>query len=266
MGRYPIHLPSLLVLVHVACMVLTCLLYLFGQETVLGFFVFDSSQVLYAGRIWQIATYAFVHQPSNLIWFAIEMYMLFVFGREVERFIGRRAFIILYVLLLLVPSLLLTLWGLGQRTGLVGSAGIHFGIFIAFAAIYPNAEIFFRITAKWIALILVAISSLQSLAYHGWSELVVLWLSVGVACGFVQWRGAGVQLEWLSEWTSRWRSRRALRVVPPASQRRTVEPDDIYDSIDPVLDKISKSGIGSLTASERRALDRARNRLLNKSK
>jgi len=266
MGRYPIHLPSLLVLVHVACMVLTCLLYLFGQETVLGFFVFDSSRVLYAGRIWQIATYAFVHQPSNLIWFAIEMYMLFVFGREVERFIGRRAFIILYVLLLFVPSLLLTAWGLGQRTGLAGSAGIHFGIFIAFAAIYPNAEIFFRITAKWIALILVAISSLQSLAYHGWSELVVLWLSVGVACGFVQWRGAGVQLEWLSEWTSRWRSRRALRVVPPASQRRTVEPDDIYDSIDPVLDKISKSGIGSLTASERRALDRARNRLLNKSK
>jgi hypothetical protein len=44
-----------------------------------------------------------------------------------------------------------------------------------------------------------------------------------------------------------------------------VEPEDIYDSIDPVLDKISKSGIGSLTASERRALDRARNRLLKKS-
>jgi hypothetical protein len=57
-----------------------------------------------------------------------------------------------------------------------------------------------------------------------------------------------------------------LSVVPPPSARRVVEPEDIYDSIDPVLDKISKSGIGSLTASERRALDRARNRLLNKSK
>jgi len=35
--------------------------------------------------------------------------------------------------------------------------------------------------------------------------------------------------------------------------------------VDPILDKISKSGIGSLTASERRQLDRARNRLLKES-
>ena len=37
------------------------------------------------------------------------------------------------------------------------------------------------------------------------------------------------------------------------------------ESIDPLLDKISKSGINSLTASERRTLDRARNQLLKKS-
>jgi hypothetical protein len=91
-------------------------------------------------------------------------------------------------------------------------------------------------------------------------------MSVGLAFGFVRMRGVGPELEWLTGWTARWRSRRALSVVPPPSARRVVEPEDIYDSIDPVLDKISKSGIGSLTASERRALDRARNRLLNKSK
>ena len=44
------------------------------------------------------------------------------------------------------------------------------------------------------------------------------------------------------------------------------EPDDVYTSIDPILDKISKSGIGSLTASERRQLDRERERLLKNSK
>jgi hypothetical protein len=44
-----------------------------------------------------------------------------------------------------------------------------------------------------------------------------------------------------------------------------VEPEDVYASVDPILDKIAKSGIGSLTASERQALDRARNRLLKKS-
>ena len=156
MGRYPIHVPTLLVIVHVGCMVLACLFFLLGQEAILGYLAFDSAQILYAGRVWQIATYAFVHPPSNLLWFAVEMYMLFVFGREVERFIGRRAFLALYAVLLFVPTLLLTLCGFWFRTGLAGSSGIHFGIFIAFAAIYPNAEIFFRIMAKWIALILIS--------------------------------------------------------------------------------------------------------------
>ena len=110
--------------------------------------LFDSARVLGAGQIWRLATYAFVHSPSMLLWFAIEMYMLFVFGREVERFIGQRAYIALYALLLLVPSLVLTVWGLGQRTGLAGSLALHFGIFVAFAAIYPAAELLLRITAN----------------------------------------------------------------------------------------------------------------------
>jgi hypothetical protein len=265
MGRYPIHVTTLLVITHVICMIIGCLLIAVGAGSFLGVLTFDSAQVLYGGRLWQIATYALVHSPSALIWFAIEMYMLFTFGREVERFIGRRAFIALYLLLLLVPPLLLTVWGLWQRTGLAGSATIHFAIFIAFATIYPNVELFLRIMAKWVALVFVAAYSLQLLAYHGWSELAVLWLSVALVYGFVQLRGTGPELAWLTEWTSRWRSKRSLSVVPRPTVRRVMEPENICESIDPVLDKISKSGIGSLTASERRALDRARNRLLKKS-
>jgi hypothetical protein len=264
MGRYPVHITTLLVMIHVVCMIIGCLLIAVGAGSFLGVLTFDSAQVLH-GRLWQVATYALVHSPSALIWFAIEMYMLFAFGREVERFIGRRAFIALYLLLLLAPPLFLTVWGLWQRTGLAGSATIHFAIFIAFATIYPNVELFLRIMAKWVALVFVAAYSLQLLAYHSWSELAVLWLSVALAYGFVQVRGAGPELAWLTEWTSRWRSKRSLSVVPRPTVRRVVEPENICESIDPVLDKISKSGIGSLTASERRALDRARNRLLNKS-
>ncbi|MEO5753480.1 MAG: rhomboid family intramembrane serine protease [Chthoniobacterales bacterium] len=266
MGRYPIHVPTLLVIVHVTCMILGCFLLAFGGGSVLSALAFDSAQVLQGGRIWQVATYAFVHPPSGLIWFAIEMYMLFTFGREVERFIGRTAFIVLYALLLFIPPLLLCLWGMWQRTGLVGSSTIHFALFIAFAAIYPNVELFLRVLAKWVALIFVAAYSLQLLAYHGWSELGVLWASLAVAYGFVQFRSSGPELIWWSEWKSRRRSKRTLTVVPREPARRAAEPENIYESIDPVLDKISKSGIGSLTASERRALDRARNRLLNKSK
>jgi membrane associated rhomboid family serine protease len=265
-GRYPIYVTTLLLIVHVACMIAGCVLFTPASGAFYGHLNFESADVLYGGRLWEIITYAFVHPPSGLIWFAVEMYMLFAFGREVERFIGRRAFIALYLLLLLVPPILLSFWGIWQRTGLAGSATIHFSIFIAFAAIYPNVELFLRVMAKWVALILLAIYSLQLLAYHVWPELAVLWMSVALTYSFVQLRGAAPELGWVRDWQSRWRSRRALRVVPRPTARRVVEPEDIYDSIDPVLDKISKSGIGSLTANERRALDRARARLLNKSK
>jgi len=264
-GRYPIYVTTLIMIVHVTCMIIGCFLIAFGAGSLLGLLTFDSAHVLYGGRLWQIVTYAFVHPPSGLIWFAIEMYMLFAFGREVERFIGRRSFIALYLLLLFAPPVLLSIWGIWQRTGLAGSATIHFGIFIAFAAIYPNVELFLRVLAKWVALILTAAYSLQLLAYHIWSDLIVLWMSVGLACGFVQLRGVGLEAGWLREWQSRWRSKRSLRVVPRPTARRVIEPENIYESIDPVLDKISKFGIGSLTASERRALDRARDRLLHKS-
>jgi hypothetical protein len=61
------------------------------------------------------------------------------------------------------------------------------------------------------------------------------------------------------------RRRPRLTVVQKSSARRVVEPDDVYESIDPILDKISRAGLGSLTETERKILDRARNRLLKKS-
>jgi membrane associated rhomboid family serine protease len=262
-GRHPIHVTTLLVAIHVFMAVVACFV---GGIGILGHLAFDSALVLQRGEIWQLATYAFVHSPSGLLWFAIEMYMLFVFGREVERFIGSRAFIVLYLILLLAPTLALTLWGLSERTGLAGSPALHFGIFVGFVTIYPNVDLLLRIAAKWVALTLGAVYTLQLIAYRDWSGLAVLWVSMGAAFLFIRSRGAGPELEWWSDLKSRWQPKPKFQVVPRSSStpRRVVESENVHESIDPVLDKISKQGINSLTAMERRALDRARNRLLKK--
>jgi membrane associated rhomboid family serine protease len=261
-GRHPVHVTTLLVAVHVFAAIVACFL---GGAGILGHLAFDSALVWQRGEFWQLATYAFVHSPSALLWFAVEMYMLFVFGREVERFIGRRAFIILYLFLLLAPTVLLSLWGLSDRAGIAGSPALHFGIFIAFATIYPNVQLLLRIQAKWVAMALAAISTLQLLAYRDWSAMAVLWISIAAAFFFIRLRGVGPELVWWSNLKSRWQPRPKFQVVPRSTPRRVVEPENVHDSIDPVLDKISKQGINSLTASERRALDRARARLLKKS-
>ena len=265
MGRYPVDVTTILVGLHVTCAILAAILIAFGAGSMLAYLQFDTAAVWSGGQVWRLLTYAFVHAPSALLWFAVEMYMLFVFGREVERFIGRRAYIVIYLILLIAPAAVLTVWGLWQRSALAGSPALHFGIFVAFATIYPRVELFLRIMAKWIALILAGVYTFQLLAYHAWTDLAVVWTSIGAAFLFIEIRGAGPELAWWNNMKERIGPKPKLHVVQKSVSRRAVEPDDLYASIDPILDKISKSGIGSLTANERRRLNRERDRLLKKS-
>ena len=267
MGRYPVDVTTMLVGLHVVVAILTAILVGFVGSSILAWLQFDSAAVLRGGQIWRLFTYAFIHAPtpSGLLWFAVEMYMLFVFGREVERFVGRRAYVALYLTLLLLPAVVLTLLSFSTPTTFATSTALHFAVFVAFATIYPNVELFLRIMAKWVALIFVAIGTLSALAMRDWQTLVVLWTSVGAAFLFVELCGAGPELGWWTDLKARFGPKPKFQVVQKTRPRRPAEPDDVYTSIDPILDKISKFGIGSLTASERRQLNRERERLLKKS-
>src|SRR5260370_3339252 len=111
----------MLVGLHVAAAVFAAILVAIGAGSVLTWLQFDSAAVWYGAQVWRLFTYAFVHAPSGLLWFAIEMYLLFVFGREVERFIGRHSYIALYLVFLITRAALLLLWGLRQAPVRAGS-------------------------------------------------------------------------------------------------------------------------------------------------
>ncbi len=262
-GRYPVDVTSILVALHAFTMIAGSILIATHQGYIVDAMLFDSAQVLRAGHFWQLATYAFVHPPT--IWFALNLYFLFFFGREVERFVGRRAFLILYAGLLLLPSFLLTIWGLSGRIIYGDSNALHFGIFVAFAAIYPSVELFFRIQAKWMALAFGLLSGLDLLSKNAWPQLGAFLLTVAFAIAYIRSRGVGDEPEWWANLRAKFQPKPKFQVVPRAPARRVIEPENVYESIDPLLEKISKSGINSLTANERRALDRARNQLLKKS-
>lgn len=268
MGRYPVDVTTILVASHITLMVLTCVFLglVPGSGSFINWLMFDSALVLHGNAIHQIISYAFVHSPSALLWFAIEMYMLFAFGREVERFLGRRTFIWLYALLLVAPTLVLTLVGAWLRVGLAGSGVLHFGIFLAFVIIYPSVEMMMvRLPMKWIALILLGIGLLADLAIHDWGSMIVLSVTAIVSYFFMRTRGVGGEMEWWENLKMRLQPKPKFQVVRSTPTTRPPESEDIDSVVDPLLEKISKHGINSLTASERRTLDRARNQLLRKS-
>ncbi len=267
-GTFSIHATEFLLIMHVASMIALALWAAFSaqplQATTLDYFLSYSPElILEKFQIWRLATYVLQNYPS--LWFALGMLMLWWFGREVERFYGRRNFLICYGVLTVVPALLGLLPFLNFP--LVGPSQVHFGIFILFAATYPSVPMFFRIEARWVAGIYLALFSLLYLASRSLSGLTLLWVGAFLAYGMTRWMGRG---EWLpgnlQSFLPSFRSPQ-LTVVrsEPASSAPLKKTNDPVASIDPILEKIARSGLSSLTPREHAALRAASGELQKKS-
>ena len=261
-GRYPVRIITIIVAAYVLGMFGTVILSTAGIS--LMPFAFNAGTFVH-GALWQPFTCTLIQSPS--FFFLISMLFLHWSGAEVEKFLGRNRFLAFVALLLLTPTVIMLIWSaFGEQWIYRGSYELTIGMFIAFATLYPNMEMFGWVTLKWLAFAGLVLASMQYLPTHDWGYLSVLWAMCLVSfcyVRFVQERPpVDLNLERLRFWKRR---RPKLRVVQKSSARRVVEPDDISASVDPILDKISKSGIGSLTESERRQLDRARKRLLKDS-
>ena len=248
---YPMHGAVLLIVLHCTAMAACALLTGAGCGGVFNYLMLTPRELM-AGRVWQLFTYAFVAMPS--LSFAFDMLMLYWFGMGLETSLGRPRFFSFYALLILVQSLFHVLaYGVLIKVPfdmpLAGLGSVVLGVFIAYATIYPDVEIFFGLTAKLIVFVLLGIHVLSDLAYHSWIGLISLSLIAGFS--YCAMRALGFQGGF--EWWDRWASGDGGRPRPaePAKDERH------QDSINLILDKIASRGINSLTADERRALERA---------
>lgn len=72
----------------------------------------------------------------------------------------------------------------------------------------------------------------------------------------------GAEPMWWERWISDWKHRRMMR----HTQLRVVREQEAEKSLDDILDKISRQGMQSLTAAERKTLDRTRSALIEKDR
>jgi hypothetical protein len=250
------------------------------------------------GQLWRLVTYPLVNPPS--FWFALEMVMLYYFGRLVEWGIGSRSFVLFYGGLVLLQGVLFQLTHLiGYPTEAHGIEMISMALFAAFVAMYPSASFFFGIAARWMLLLLLGLSSLQLLAEHQWiSMLQLLALSI-TAVFFMKWKGYQEALYFFSttDHTIKELVAKPVKLPPPETQREdryfagstfltslsTENPNKSAPSllpsfqqetkksvsmihIDQLLDKINATGLSSLTHQEKERLEAARLALLERDK
>jgi len=239
--QHPVYLAAIIALAGAASMVLTAVV----GYSMMGHLVFTYQGAFHHLRLWTPLTYILYNPPS--LWTLIGCLLLWNFGEAVERHLGRRAFVRLLLSLLLVSPVLITLFGLLGSYGF-GCAGImqlEFGVFIAFATLYPQAKlsvIIVTVEAWVLAAVFVGLNALGSLANRDWSSLLLLAANVGTAYAFIRYETGALKLPSLPK--------RAPQAKKTAKKSNTPTVDDI-------LDKISRQGMQSLTPEERRILDKA---------
>jgi membrane associated rhomboid family serine protease len=91
--------------------------------------------------LWPLVTYGFLH--GNFTHLLVNMFMLWMFGRELELMMGPRRFLTYYMTCVVGAGLVqLIVAGLqGDEVRVVGASGGVFGLLLAFGMAFPNRMI-----------------------------------------------------------------------------------------------------------------------------
>ncbi len=217
-----------------------------------------------ATKPWTFLTYMFLH--VGLLHLAFNLLMLFFFGPAVEERMGGSGFIRYYTVCGLGGAIFSFLIALFVPVApFVGASGAVFGVALAFALNWPDAPIFVfplpvPIPAKWLVIVLATID--VALAISGARDGVAHLAHLGgFLFGFLYLRAGGLWSRPATRLTERrslapmLSSKRGSQGSKDGNQGSSLEDRNRSAEVDRLLDKISASGIDSLTAEERRFLE-----------
>jgi membrane associated rhomboid family serine protease len=121
-----------------------------GEAVIAHFALWPIGRFFYPGlgttvgfEPWQLLTYSFLH--ANNLHLALNMFALYTFGREVERMLGGRFYLGLYLAAVLCAAgMQLAVVTMALDKGAyptVGASGGVFGILLAFGMLFPHRRI-----------------------------------------------------------------------------------------------------------------------------
>ena len=264
----PIYLTTIITAVFVIGLVGTAILTAVGSPFV-GWFIF-AMPLRPPWTLWRLLSYVFIGPVNFFTPFSILFFYWMSVG--IETHLGRGVLTRLLVLLILVVPAVAAFWwwGLGVKTdsSVVYNYMLNSGLLVAFATLYPNTEAWGWVPFKWIAFACIFCGSLMLMADHSWHGIAELWISCAIGFAYIQ---HSKELEHddyespLLRVKQLFRRKPKLRVVPaPSTSQYRAVLDEPESELDVLLDKIAKSGMGSLTAKEKATLEKAREALMRK--
>lgn len=237
---------------NVALFVLQMLLgdsftFLFGLQPRLFFDQFPN-------YIYQVFTYMYLH--GGLWHLAFNMFVLWMFGTEIEGLWGSRRFAWFYSISGICGGILpLMTQSLAPAGLIIGASGAIYGVLIAYWFMFPNRMLYIwgliPVKVKW--------------AIPGFLLIGLLFGGSGVAhtahlggaiYGFIY-----MKADWrLTSFGSRIRNLR-YKQQSAKLERRRQQAADTMKRIDSILDKINEVGIENISKDDRQFLEEASSRL-----
>lgn len=222
-----------------------------------------SDQGVHAAYGWQFFTAAFLHDgPWHLIG---NMLILYLVGRDVESIVGQRHFLLLY-LAGAVAGELGHLFLMPSTSVLLAASGGVTAVLVAYATILPELALTsmtlfsvpVRLKAKHLAHGAFALALLGVVLDRSATVAHSAFLG-GCVAGWLYVHLLGFGRPSILQRTLRQRRTEAERY-------RMMSPEQfIAEEVDPILDKISREGMASLSRSERRLLAKAPEKIADKA-
>ena len=195
--------------------------------------------------IWQPFTYLFFHGG---IWhLLINMFVLWMFGSELERIWGKGHFLKFYFVTGVGAGLVTMIFGLNSMTPIVGASGAVYGVLLAYGLTYPNRTVYLYgiipIKSLWFVIGIGVIAFMSS--FDNVSQISHLTHLSGMMIGYLM-------LKRPVRFNDLWFTirKRTLEYKIKHEEKKVSQHQAIEREIDRILDKINREGFESLTEEE----------------
>ena len=195
--------------------------------------------------LWQPFTYLFFH---GSIWHVlINMFVLWMFGSELERLWGKKHFLKFYFVTGVGAGLVTMIFGLNSMTPIVGARGAVYGVLLAYGLTYPNRTVYLYgiipIKSLWFVIGIGVIAFMSS--FDNVSQISHLTHLSGMLIGYLM-------LKRPVRFNDLWFTirKRTLEYKIKHEEKKVSQHQEIEREIDSILDKINREGFDSLTSEE----------------
>ena len=200
-------------------------------------------------KIWQPFTYMFFHGD---IWHVlINMFVLWMFGSELERAWGKKNFLRFYFITGVGSGLGTMLFGLQSMVPIVGASGAIYGVLLAYGVMFPNRTVYLYgiipIKSIWFVIGIGVIAFFSS--FNNFTNISHLTHLFGMIIGYVYLkRPVHFRTLWFSIF------KKVLEYKIQKQEIKLSHSIETERDLNSILDKINREGFKSLTEEEEERL------------